>query len=247
MLFLFKPTTILLILPVLIFANRQPKAFIKIYITSFLAIVSFNFALPGEINYWKDYFHAIKEHQKIWQNEGIISYPTIPKINEWEGINITEQKDQMHKHPLYLDNEYSNFFVFSNNLTGKHISVWALYFLFTICFSVLLYLLAKQKPYPASALLNAALLYGALLYFLSDIFSPIIRSQYYTIQWLYPLLLLMVFPGKISTNVYFIIFSGLILNIISLPDIKWEHTLGEALFFIGIVYMLLIPNKTADT
>lgn len=246
-LILFKPNTILMVLPLAVLVKSFPRTFLKFYFGSIAIIIAINFIQPGEISYWKDYITAVKEHEKIWQTAAAPIYPPVKKINEWEGINVAAQKAAAIKHPINLDNEYSNFFVFYNSYTGNRVPVWALYVLFILSSVVLLFILFKHYVKKYSFPLTQALLCGALLYMLSDFLSPIIRSQYYSIQWLYPLLMIAIFYHPLKKRVYLLLLAGLLLNVISLSFIKWEHTLGEVIIFTTISFILFNPSSIQQT
>lgn len=70
---------------------------------------------------------------------------------------------------------------------------------------------------------------------ISDLCSPFYRFQYNTTQWLFPLLLAAAHYNRQYKKIYALIAAGLLLNIVEIHSIPFEHTAGEWLFFLAVL------------
>jgi hypothetical protein len=84
-------------------------------------------------------------------------------------------------------------------------------------------------------------LFGYCLYMITDLFSPVPRGQYYTVQWLCPLLLALAYyePGK--KWFYALLLTGYGLNLVNLDFTTHEHTAGEYLMLTSLLLIALTP------
>jgi hypothetical protein len=87
---------------------------------------------------------------------------------------------------------------------------------------------------------------GYCLYMISDLFSPITRWQYYTVQWLFPLLLAAAVYDRRDKWAFLLLMTGLGLNIINIDRIGIEHSLGEYLMLAALI-SLSFTRKPAKT
>ena len=115
---------------------------------------------------------------------------------------------------------------------------------FTIIVFLSLYFFTRRK-YDTLSLPNIALL-AFCLYMISDFSSPIWRHQYYTVQWLFPLLVAATVYKPANKWLYGGLLFGLLLNIINTDYIKMEHTIGEYLIF-GILLYMSLGKRLEDT
>ena len=248
---LFKLNTFLLLVPFLFTIKKFKPAFLKFYVSAIILTLGINFLQPNETALWKEYFAAVKEHISIWHQHNVPVYPDTPQLTEWEGVNPAQAKEAAIKYPLNLDKETSSFFVFYNSQFINPVSAWMVYLLFGASGAVLLFIFFNRTAKQNSFLLVETFLCGVCLYMLGDFFSPIPRFQYYSIQWLFPLLLVAAFYRRAYLIPFIFIISGLILNIISIDAVKWEHTLGEIFIFTGVFMIAanLNPykNKLTET
>jgi hypothetical protein len=74
---------------------------------------------------------------------------------------------------------------------------------------------------------------------LVDLFSPVYRHQYYGVQWLFPLLLAASVYKPANRGFYVALLTGLLLNVINTGFIKMEHSLGEYLILITLLWLSL--------
>jgi Na+-transporting methylmalonyl-CoA/oxaloacetate decarboxylase beta subunit len=78
---------------------------------------------------------------------------------------------------------------------------------------------------------------------LSDLFSPLLRHQYNTLQWIFPLLLIaaVLKPGK--WPVIGLLLAGMLLNIVHIPHVKMQNTMGEYLILLVLLTLSLWPQR----
>lgn len=245
---LFKPVIILIFLPLILLAGRYKKKYIGALLSGALAVLIFTFYQPHAMSLWKDYFKSINTHVKIWQEPHEKLFEKPPLLDQWEGINVATTKKKDLKSPLNLDNESSSFFLFYNSQSRSRAPLWLLYFLFvmgSIVLCILFYLRIVMKK--KQTILNLVLL-GFCLYFTSEFFSPIGRSIYYSIQWIFPALMVLAFYSRKNSYSLLLITAGLLLNVIAIWQIKYEHTLGEILLFAGVyLFAITVPEDSNYT
>jgi len=85
-------------------------------------------------------------------------------------------------------------------------------------------------------------IFGFCLYMIADLFSPIYRHQYYTVQWIFPLLLAAVNWSPQRKRWYGVLLIGLLLSIIHLPFVKMGNTIGEYLILLALLAISLLPG-----
>ena len=115
---------------------------------------------------------------------------------------------------------------------------------FSILFLSLFYFFrAKKNP----DLFQQAAVFGFVLYMIAELFSPVFRHQYYTVQW-FPIVLAGFLLLRDSKNsVFLLLISGLILNISNLTWLFMRHTLGEFCWLAAMLILLFaIPALTVS-
>lgn len=209
------------------------------------------FAFKNNRDYLKSYTYAvqesIKEHQSFLYSRK--PHPPIKKVYlpEWEGENNATIDSLIRIIKPQRYSEHGNVFVIYWAITKKYIPVGImnlLSVLFVLLFAGICFRLRKTQKY--IELPNIAIL-GFCIYMISDLFSPIWRHQYYTTQWLFPLLLAAAVYNKTNKRVYALLLAGLVLNIVSTPYMKMEHTIGEYLILFTLIYLSLTKRLTANT
>jgi hypothetical protein len=84
-----------------------------------------------------------------------------------------------------------------------------------------------------------AAIFGFCLFMIADLFSPIYRHQYYTVQWILPLMLAASVFSLWRKGWYALLLTALLLNCIHLPFIKMGNTIGEYLFLFVLLALVL--------
>jgi hypothetical protein len=186
---------------------------------------------------WQDYkahvAEQLKTHQRqqptIQHNEPDSSYPV------WEGIDKNAVAEQYAKKDLVQYSENGNVFVIAEQLFGKKIPVAVL-----AIASVAIILLLTGMFYYRNMRSDAynpgtVAILGYCLFMVSDLFSPVYRHQYYTVQWLFPVLIAAAGYTSQQKRLFFVLACGLFLNIINTAYLKMEHTIGEYLLLLALL------------
>jgi hypothetical protein len=84
-----------------------------------------------------------------------------------------------------------------------------------------------------------AAIFGFCLFMIADLFSPIYRHQYYTVQWILPLMLAASLFSLRQKGWYGLMLVAILLNCIHLPFIKMGNTIGEYLFLFVLLALVL--------
>ncbi len=82
------------------------------------------------------------------------------------------------------------------------------------------------------------ILFGFTLYMIVELFGPITRHQYNTVQW-FPLILtgILFLPGW-NNGGFLLLVMGLVLNIVNFPSLPMRHTLGEFCWLTGMILLI---------
>ena len=235
---LIKPNFIVFFLPLLLLLKGLSiKKIVALFAPAgiaFILICSNSF----ERQLWSDYFAAIKIHIQVHQGEPYekIAYEQDPKYAEWEGISMKASNFLKPEMSITPKSENGNFFVIFRMLTHKKISTMAL---LTASGSLIIALFAFFYIKSKKILVNKTdikylVLLGFCFYMITDLFSPVYRHQYYTLQWMFAVLLFF----SISSKKYFfsiLVATGVFLNMINTDEIKMEHTIGEYLILFSLI------------
>ncbi|MBX3252571.1 MAG: DUF2029 domain-containing protein [Chitinophagaceae bacterium] len=222
-----RPNAVLIFLPFLpLLKNitfRQGIAFV-IAPLLFLAYIS---GSNHQRNLWAKYKVTVSEHIKAHQN-----------------AQPAPVKSEVHKEIVsstgrIFYSENGNFFVLVNKITGLRVSASFLFIVSLLIIIVLCTLFIKVNFKGNDSLYICGIL-GACLYMISDLFSPIYRHQYYTVQWFFALLLAMAGYQKRYIAIYIVLGVGLLLNIVNIPLMKMEHTVGEYIWLIALLILVFV-------
>jgi hypothetical protein len=230
-------------LPFLFLVNRYSRKYLITLLIPVILLPAVYFSFENNRIYWKQYPSALAEFIKMHQNFGENSSrrPVIHKVslNELEGWNkeaIIKLRDSSDFIP---HSENANIFVLYYAVFKKRMPVQMMNI---VCGSSILILLSlfywARKKYDLLNLPNIAI-FAFCLYMISDLSSPIWRHQYYTVQWLFPLLIAATVYNPAHKWLYGGLLAGLLLNILNTDFIKMEHTIGEYLILVILLYMSL--------
>lgn len=242
---LVRPTAMVFFLPFL-FLLKQYKQQIFSILTMGICAVVFLLANPFQKSLWQQYSAGIKEHIKIHQNAHptLQTNPACPEVTNVEGFNLTEIN--AHLTPQTFYSEAGNFHTLWQMVVKQPLPLNQLYIIefAVMLLLVITYYISHKKAHTFS-ILNAILLGFALL-MLADLFAPINRGQYNTVQWIFALLLITQINFTNKTRwCLLLIWLGLILNIANVSFIKMEHTIGEYCMLLGC--SLLAMKKLPQT
>ncbi|MBS1566174.1 MAG: hypothetical protein JST39_17455, partial [Bacteroidetes bacterium] len=163
-------------------------------------------------------------------------------FEDWEGWR-KEDIDRAHaEHPYTPHSENGNVFVIFSKITHTKTNLTLLNGSFLLCALILLgFFIARhrRKPYDLSQIA----MFGFCIYMLSDLFSPVWRHQYYTVQWLFPVLLAAANYRPEQRKWFIAIGLALLLNIVNIPFVKMEHTIGEYMLLLVLLYLSIFPTN----
>jgi hypothetical protein len=244
-LILIRPTCIIFFFPFL-FLLKTFK--VKEYILFFLpALLLFGYSILNtkERGCWLEYRKAIAAHIKIHQ---IYDPRTANRVyepfmyNNWEGWDTNSIRKAKIAFPFFWHSESSSIGVFSKDALQIIIPVWVIHMISFVSISILLFFWIRPNNKLKSNIVYVAI-FGFCLYLISDFLSPILRSQYYGVQWAFPLLLLAAFYDKRLRLVYLLLLAGLLLNITNTPYLKMRHTIGELIILFTLLWLCLSPKS----
>lgn len=190
-------------------------------------------------NLWIEYKIIVSAHAKAHQING----PELQKIIK--GQDNTDKNKANVRGGRVFYSENGNFFVLVRNITGIKLSVAFLILTTFIFIGVLLFLFLKSDACNSRSIYIYCI-FGACLYMISDLLSPIHRHQYYTVQWFLSLLLAAALYRKRLSGIYVILTTGLFLNIVNTTLIKMEHTLGEYLWLVALLILVFKYNSNTN-
>ncbi len=237
---LVRPITILIFLPHLLYLKNYYKWFCSAAILM-LAYVVFVLSNPVQKRNWIDYFKSVQTgiavHQQLMPPVPPVSYNPVP-IRSFEGINFDTEGNRESVSAVNAGAETSNFFILYNTLTGRKLSVRAMTITgLTICIILLLPLyFIRKKGLPFS--LMPLFILGFLIYNTYEFFTPVARMSYHWVQFLFPLLLTALFIKRFYLIPVLFLVAGFYLNITVLPAVKMEHSIGEFLIVIAMLYLV---------
>jgi hypothetical protein len=217
----------------------------------FLIAVTLIFSSGFQRSLWQQYFAAVNGHISIHQGEPYekIAAEPNPGYAFWEGITWKNANKLDSTSAIMPQSENGNFFVLVKLLLHKKIGAKALFIISSLLIAALFFLFLwrsrKTVIYPGNLIL--IILAGFCFYMISDLFSPVYRHQYYTLQWLFAVLLFFSVPKNKNGRIFEVmILAGIFLNMINVSFLKMEHSMGEYLMLFTMLlfsFIYLIPPK----
>jgi Glycosyltransferase family 87 len=242
---LTRPIGIVFFIPFL-FYQRKFIYFLGTAFSMLLIYGLFILLSPYQKALYQDYIYSIKSYMHLHLDENRESFKTqtlkIYPFSNLEEIDIKEVDRANQEPPIRVSTERGNFFVLYNKITHSKISLVVLntISIFTILLlSVLFFLHIRKNP----AVDLQLLLFGFTLYMIVELYGPIYRSQYNTVQW-FPLVLTGFLMIRDWMNIVFLLLSlGLFLNITNFHWLPMRHTLGE-ICWLAAILMLVFSSRT---
>jgi hypothetical protein len=246
-LILLRPNFILFFLPLFFLLKKFGVKNILALILPFLIAILFICLSTFQSSLWKGYFSAVNEHILIHQNKPYekVQFDLNPGYTFWEGISCKTPNNINNWSDIIPHSENGNFFVLVN-LFHRKISSEALFISSTLLILLLFLIFYKsvQQINFHSDDLKILLLTGFCFYMISDLFSPVYRHQYYTVQWLFPVLLFFSVPkNKAGRITEVLVMAGVFLNISNIAFLKMQHTIGEYLILVSLLFFSLTYFK----
>ncbi|HTB25033.1 MAG TPA: hypothetical protein VK711_06660 [Puia sp.] len=237
---LTRPFGMVLFIPFLV-SYKKNLIFLAVAFSGLFIYVLFVLNNPYEKSLYLNYVSRMKMHARFHQNA--LTNPTgilkagIMSARSFEGIDFEEVDRQIYEHPIKVYSENGNIFILYYYITHKKIPLTWLYLLSSVIMlllTILFYL--HQKKYPSKE--TQILLFGFTLYMIVELFSPITRHQYNTVQW-FPLVMtgILLLPGW-NNRVFLLLVTGLVLNIVNFSWLPMRHTLGEFCWLTAMILLI---------
>lgn len=132
----------------------------------------------------------------------------------------------------------ATFFVFSKILFHRNPGTRILTIM--LCSTVFILLVVFYlKHNSAGFTIYKVALAGFCLFMLSDLFSPVYRHQYYSVLWMFPMVLSAATYQPALRNIYLLLFAGFLLNILNITFMPMEHSIGEYIMLLAFIVLSL--------
>ncbi len=224
--------TILFFFPFLPLINRYSRSFLVAFAVPVILLFVGTVIDKQERNLWLDYKESVAQQIKVHQDLGPAFRQNEPDpcYRYWEGWDMEEVGKSERDHPANIYSENGNVFVLVRHLLHLKISPGLLTMLSAGLMALIVFTWAmiSRKRTTIITPVNIAI-GGFCLYMISDLFSPVYRHQYYTVQWLFPLLLIAAGFKRSFKWMYLLLLLGIGLNMLNTDLMKMEHTMGEYL------------------
>lgn len=249
LLVLIRPNTLVFFLPVLFLLRNFGRVRLIAFFIPVLLVTGWALADPQQRALWKDYYVNIGEQEKIHHYLHPAEQVNAPDpcYYDWEGMHGPKIDPFDDNLPMQVHTEIGNVFYL-----GSLIFKWNMPIPFLLSalaavlllLTVLYYFSVRRSQSIRWAVFEPAttLIFGYCLYMIADLFSPIVRNQYYTVQILFLVLLSPGIPWLSGKWVQTAILTGIILNITHFSFIKMQHTIGEYLIIGTITLYSLLNN-----
>ena len=239
---LSRPTTALFFLPFLFLSKRYSFKYLIVFFLPVLILLCYSFFDQKEKSFWLDYRKAIAAHMKDHQSDDrqarTIAYKPVIYKN-WEGWDQDGIDKARLAYPFNIHFEYAGVQEVLKQLFNKKIPYQILNYCFLVIVAVLLIVFFLRQKNEASLHIMVTAIFGFCHYMMSDLFSPVIRNQYYFVQWAFPLLGCAAFYNPKLRLMYLLLFAGLLLNVINRPHIYMRYVIGEYLILFTLLWFCL--------
>ena len=253
-LFLIRFNTLFFLLPVAILAPRCSRSFpVPRYSRGWWIAFFFPLAIlagwilgsPQERALWKDYGRLLQEAVRVHQGRNLATAENAPdpRYAQWEGIDMAAAKKQADRtEKIY--SETTNVFVMVRYLIPGRLPPFTCPAVALVLIAVLgVWFYFRQRPFEGLSFSQAAI-FAYSLYMITDLFSPIYRIQYYSVQWLFPLLLAAASWDVRQWKAIAILTGYLLLTTVHLPYGVKQNTLEEyALLAFLLGFSLVARGK----
>jgi len=242
-LLLIRFNTIFFLGPFILLARRYSRSWWLAFLLPLLVGAGWVLGNGQERALWKEYGELLQEAVRVHQgrNPAVAQNGPDPHFAQWEGIDMPAAKKQADS----VENvhaETTNAFVMARYLIPRRLPpvVWpAAAMLLIAALGIGFYY--RHRPFAALSVSQLAI-FAFCLYMLIDLFSPIYRIQYYSVQWLFPLLLAAM-TWEVSDRKTIVIIGGyLLLTSIHLPYGVKQNTLEEYALLASLLGSTLVAR-----
>lgn len=239
MVVLIRPFAVLAFIPFL-FILPVTKKFIVYSMASSVAYLLIVAASPHQMQVYRDYNqfikYAVNEHQeKPLPSRTVVANPGLRNL---EGFDIDSIRLYKMKNPVKSFSENGNFFVLYRRVVGRQLpEKWLLVgsMLSTLTILLLFYFGTAGR----GRTLEQCMLLGFVIYLVLEMFLPMHRHQYNTVQFLFPLLLAGMYIRSINLWPTILIAAGLLLNLLKWQVMPMKNTTGEVLMLAGLMLAVI--------
>lgn len=234
-----RPNALVFFLPFLLVVRRFTIPFRISMAAAILIVVGCMAASPFERQLWMQYRIAVSKHIKfhLAGNPFLFSHAA-RDLPVWEGV------DEFHNQaPSALTaKESSNFFLVYHKIFSRFMSLKLLTLLTAASLALLCVCFGFKNYRRRDIPLVQLALFGYSLYMLTDLFSPVFRWPYYSVQWLFPILLVLAgYPSR-RRLYYVLLLGGLALLVINLGFTAYQHAAGDYLLLAAFLLLALLPG-----
>ena len=247
---LIRPNTLIFFLPFLLVIRKYPIRYITSFFVPIVLLTGWSLASPWQRSLWQDYRKFLGENIKLHQSLDVNAPPgeTASYYADWEGWRQSDIDKSHAQHPYTAHSENGNVFVLFNKITHIKTNVTILNATSVLVLLLLsgFFLWYKRKEGYNDP--GSIAIFAFCLYMVSDLFSPVWRHQYYTLQWLCPVLLAAAAFNPGQRKWFILLGLALVLNILNIPFIKMEHTIGEYMMLIILLFLSIArPPQISNT
>ena len=223
----------------------------------FLGTACISFCLYGLFvltsNYQQDLYRNYAEsmktdvliHQGLYK-PGIASQPESDPFPVLEGFDSRKARALEIKDHIPVYTESGNIFVVYDMITRSRIPIYILNIVSAstvLLLSILFFF--RNRGFPVNEL--QIVLFAFTLYMIVELFIPVHRHQYNTVQW-FPLVLSgLVLNRSWKSPEFILLLLGLLLNISNTGWIPMRHTIGELCWLTAILILVFSPDINTDT
>jgi hypothetical protein len=244
---LVRTNTLLFFIPFIFLVRNIQRRSLVAFFLPVTMLAGWTLLDRHELYLWQDYSRMLSEQIRIHQGLEVPRQQNDPdpKFSIWEEVDMQAADELIRTDPVTVYSENGNAFVIYEHLFHRKLPVPVLYslaLLVIVCLAAIFYYLrrsGKALDAPHTAI------FGFCLYMISDLFSPVHRHQYYTVQWLFPLLLAAALFSRPLRSYYILLLTALLLNCVHLPIIKMGNTIGEYLMLAVLLAISLRSNRRA--
>lgn len=237
-----RPTAVLIVLPILLTLAFHGRKYWMVMSMPIVLLITLSIGLPKERQLWTDYQRNIEEQVKIHQDlqPQLQTNTPDPQFAEWEGWNREHVESLNQRYPWDEHAEFSNLYLFYRNLFKEALPVRAMGLLSLLLLAgVSTVFLFRHRANRQSLNPSSCLLLGYLLYLITDFCSPIARGQYYGVQWLFPILLMVLEWKQKKVWLEFLLLAALLLSTLNISWWPMEHTMGELLLMLATLIVVM--------
>lgn len=203
-------------------------------------------ASPHQLQVYKDYNQYIKYAVSEHQQKPLPSRTIVPNpgFRNLEGFDISAIRRANKKNPVFSLSENGNFFVLYKKVTGKQLPEQWLLVASMLCTLVILVFFYFGTA-SSMRTLEQCMMVGFVIYMSLEMFLPMHRHQYNTVQFLFPILLAGMHIRSIKLWPMLLIAAGLLLNMLKWQIFPMKNTIGEILMLAGFLLAVVSWKKEA--